>query len=202
VSTKDQGENGYGLEAQAHQLETYCAANDLNLIAVIPDVMSGRKTDKLYGRIAAVAAIRAGLANVLVINALDRVSRNTLDGLSLVKDAQAEGWRVLSLDGVDSDKVEKLWLTVRMGFAEEERDKISKRTKQGLIKARQAGKQLGRPSQIPRDTVARIVGLRMQERKGANTIARILTEDGVPAPAGSKWYPTTVRGVLSREGVE
>ena len=36
--------------------------------------MSGRKTDKLYGRIAAVAAIRAGLANVLVINALDRVT--------------------------------------------------------------------------------------------------------------------------------
>jgi DNA invertase Pin-like site-specific DNA recombinase len=94
---------------------------------------------------AAVAAIRAGLANILVINALDRVSRNTLDGLTLVKDAQDEGWRVLSTDGIDSDKVEKLWLTVRMGFAEEERDKISKRTKQGLIKARQAGKQLGRP---------------------------------------------------------
>jgi hypothetical protein len=74
--------------------------------------MSGRKTDKLYGRLAAVAAIRAGLANVLVINALDRASRSTLDGLGLVKDAQDEGWRVLSFDGVDSDKVEKLWLTV------------------------------------------------------------------------------------------
>jgi DNA invertase Pin-like site-specific DNA recombinase len=201
VSTKDQGENGYGLEAQAHQLETYCAAHDLNLVAVIPDVMSGRKTDKLYGRIAAVAAIRAGLANVLVINALDRVSRNTLDGLTLVKDAQDEGWRVLSLDGVDSDKVEKLWLTVRMGFAEEERDKISKRTKQGLIKARQAGKRLGRHSQIPEDVVARIVDLR-RDGKGANTIARILSEDGVPAPGGATWYPTTVRGVLARKGVE
>src|ERR1700694_2074879 len=149
VSTKDQGESGFGLEAQAHQLETYCAANGFDLLAVVPDVMSGRKTDKLYGRLAAVAAIRAGLANVLVINAVDRASRSTLDGLTLVKDAQAEGWRVLSLDGVDSDKVEKLWLTVRMGFAEEERDKISRRAKQGLIAARQKGKQLGRPSQIP-----------------------------------------------------
>jgi DNA invertase Pin-like site-specific DNA recombinase len=202
VSTKDQGENGYGLEAQTHQLETYCDANGLNLVAVIPDVMSARKTDKLYGRIAAVAAIRAGLANVLMINALDRVSRNTLDGLTLVRDAQAEGWRVLSLDGIDSGKVEKLWLTVRMGFAEEERDKISKRTKQGLIKARQAGKQLGRPSQIPREVVDRIVDMRMRYRHGANTIARVLTEQGIAAPGGGKWYPTTVRGVLAREGVE
>ncbi|MCK8646893.1 recombinase family protein [Mycobacterium colombiense] len=203
VSTKDQGENGYGLEAQTHQLEIYCAANNLSLVAVIPDVMSGRKTDKLYGRIAAVAAIRAGLANVLVINALDRVSRNTLDGLTLVKDAQDEGWRVLSLDGVDSDKVEKLWLTVRMGFAEEERDKISKRTKQGLIKARQAGKEPGRRSTIPRDVIDRIVAMRIQEGKGANTIARILTEDGVPTPGGGQaWYPTAIRGVLVREGVE
>jgi DNA invertase Pin-like site-specific DNA recombinase len=202
VSTKEQGENGYGLEAQAHQLETYCAANNLNLVAIIPDVMSGRKTDKLYGRIAAVAAIRAGLANVLVINALDRASRSTLDGLTLVKDAQDEGWRVLSLDGVESDKVEKLWLTVRMGFAEEERDKISKRTKQGLIKARQNGKRLGRPSQITREVIDRIVALRMQEHKGANTIARMLTDAGVPAPGGQTWYPTTVRGVLAREGVE
>jgi DNA invertase Pin-like site-specific DNA recombinase len=37
--------------------------------------------------------------------------------------------------------------------AEEERELISKRTKQGLIKARQAGKQLGKPSTIARDTV-------------------------------------------------
>lgn len=202
VSTKDQGEYGYGLEAQAHQLETYCAANNLNLVAVIPDVMSGKKTDKLYGRIAAIAAIRAGLANVLVINALDRASRSTLDGLTLVKDAQDEGWRVLSLDGIDSDKVEKLWLTVRMGFAEEERDKISKRTKQGLIKARQNGKEPGVKSTIPRDVVDRITAMR-RDGQGANKIARILTEDGTPTPGGGRaWYPSAVRGVLAREGVQ
>ena len=84
MSTKDQGENGYGLEAQTYQIETYCEANDLNLVAVIPDVMSGNKNDKMYGRIAAVAAIRAGIANVLIVNALDRASRNALDGLTLV----------------------------------------------------------------------------------------------------------------------
>lgn len=109
----------------------------------------------------------------------------------------------MSLDGVDSDKVEKLWLTVRMGFAEEERDKISERTKQGLIKAKQKGKSPGRRSKIPRDIIDRIVDLRMQERKGANMIARLLNEGGTPTPGGGRaWYPSAVRGVLAREGVE
>ncbi|RIR68162.1 recombinase family protein [Mycobacteroides abscessus] len=203
VSTKDQGENGFGLEAQAHQLETFCAANDIDLVALIPDVMSTRKTDKMYGRAAALSAIRAGIANVLVINDLDRASRSTLDGLTLVRDAQAEGWRVLSLDGVDSDQVEKLWLTVRMGFAEEERDKISKRTRQGLIAARQKGKELGRKSQIPAHVADRVVDMRMREHMGAKAIATQLTRDGVPTPGGGdRWHYSTVRSLLARKGVE
>ena len=202
VSTKEQGSNGFGLEAQTHQLETFCESAGIDLLSVIPDVMSGRKTDKLYGRMAAVAAIRSGLANVLIVNALDRASRSTLDGLTLVQDAQDEGWRVLSLDGVDSDKVEKLWVTVRMGLAEEERDKISKRTKAGLIRARQRGKQLGRPSPIPRDVVDAIVNLRMRDRLGAKAIATKLTSDGVPTPGGGEqWHHSTVRGVFARQGI-
>jgi len=37
--------------------------------------MSGT-SDKLYGRIAAVSAIQAGIANVLVVNTLDRSTRS------------------------------------------------------------------------------------------------------------------------------
>jgi hypothetical protein len=36
-------------------------------VALIPDVMSGKRTDNLYGRIAAITAIRTGMANVLVV---------------------------------------------------------------------------------------------------------------------------------------
>lgn len=200
VSTNRQADNGYGLDAQKQQLETFCATNGYELVSVIPDVMSGSKSTKLYGRAAAVAAIRAGLANVLLVNALDRASRSTLDGLQLVKDAQDEGWRVLSLDGVDSAKIEKLWLTVRMGFAEEEREKISQRTKQGLIKARQAGKQLGKPSQIDAQVVERILKLR-SEGLGTKAIAKALTASGVKAPMADVWSYSTVRRVLERKGV-
>ena len=49
-----QADNGYGLDAQRDQITRYCADNGLDLVALIPDVMSGKRTDKLYGRIAAI----------------------------------------------------------------------------------------------------------------------------------------------------
>lgn len=66
------------------------------------------------------------------------------DGAKLVADAKAEGWRIVGLDGTDSNTVSQLTAHARLLVAEEERELISKRTKPGLTKARQAGKQLGR----------------------------------------------------------
>jgi DNA invertase Pin-like site-specific DNA recombinase len=199
VSTNRQAENGYGLEAQRDQVEQFCAANGLELVGLHVDVMSGRKTDKLYGRIAAVSAIQAGIPNVLVVNTLDRSSRSMADGAKLVADAKVEGWRIVGLDGTDSDTVSQLVAHARLLVAEEERELISKRTKQGLIKARQAGKQLGK-STIDRDTVRRIVHLR-SAGMGTKAIAKALDEASIAAPRSSTWSYSTVRGVLEREGV-
>lgn len=201
ASTNAQGAKGFGLAAQREQIENYCATHNFDLVALHTDVMSGKKTDKLYGRIAAVLAIQAGVANVLVVNTLDRSSRSMADGAKLVSDAKLEGWRVVGIDGTDSDTVSQLTAHARLLVAEEERELISKRTKQGLIKARQNGKALGKPSRIPSDVIDRIVELR-REGQGPKAIASALTADGVPAPRSDKWHFSTVRGVLAREGVE
>lgn len=200
VSTNRQAENGYGLEAQREQIQRFCDTNGLQLVALIPDVMSGKRTDKLYGRIAAITAIRQGIANVLVVNTLDRSSRSMADGAKFVADAKAEGWRIVGLDGTDSNTVSQLTAHARLLVAEEERELISKRTKQGLIKARQAGKQLGKPSTIDRITVQRIVKLRSAGH-GTKAIAKALTASGVAAPQGGAWSYSTVRRVLEREGM-
>lgn len=200
VSTSRQAEGGYGLEAQRDQVEQFCAANGFDLVGLHIDVMSGRRTDKLYGRIAAVAAIQAGIANVLVVNTLDRSSRSMADGAKLVADAKAEGWRIVGLDGTDSDTVSQLVAHARLLVAEEERELISKRTKQGLIKARQAGKQLGKPSTIQRDVITRIIELH-SGGLGTKAIAKALDVAGIAAPRSGAWSYSTVRGVLEREGV-
>src|SRR5262249_21173272 len=152
-----------------------------------------------HGRIAAVSAIQAGIANVLVVNTLDRSSRSMADGAKLVADAKAEGWRIVGLDGTDSDTVSQLVANARLLVDEEERELISKRTKQGLIKARQAGKQLGKPSTIDRATVARIIELR-SDGMGTKAIAKALDVAGIAAPRSTAWSYSTVRGVLEREG--
>ncbi|MCV7343798.1 resolvase [Mycolicibacterium rhodesiae] len=200
VSTNRQAESGYGLEAQRDQVEQFCTVNGMDLIGLHIDVMSGRKTDKLHGRIAAVSAIQSGIANVLVVNTLDRSSRSMADGAKLVADAKAEGWRIVGLDGTDSDTVSQLVAHARLLVAEEERELISKRTKQGLIKARQAGKQLGKPSTIDRVTIDHIVELR-SGGMGTKAIARALDTAGIAAPRSNTWSYSTVRGVLEREGV-
>ena len=203
VSTLKQGQNGFGLDAQRDAIESYCAANELNLVTVIPDVMSTRRTDRMHGRAAAVAAIQAGLADVLVVRALDRASRDTIDGGQLVRQAHNEGWRLLSLDGVDSaDEDQEFLNNMRLAFAQEELRKISERTKAGLQRARREGTQLGRPSQIKPALARRIVRMRMEQHLSAKAIADRLTAQRVPTPGGGeRWHHSTVRGVFAREGI-
>lgn len=205
VSTKDQGENGYSLAAQREEIEKYCAAHNLDLLAVIPDVMSGKKTDKLYGRAAALAAIKARIADVLVLRDFDRATRDAYDGLGLQREAKDEGWRIVTTKGEDTDTIGDFELTMKLAFAQEERKRISERTKAGIARALRENpdKPWGRRSTIPRNTVQRIVRLRMQDSMSAKAIAAELTKDGVPTPGGGKrWAHSTVRGVLAREGVE
>ena len=203
VSTKAQGQNGYGLDAQRVAIEKFCEREGIELVTVIPDVMSGRKTDKLYGRAAALAAIKAGLADVLVLKDFDRATRDTRDGLDLMLNAKAEGWRVLTTKGEDTDTIGEFELTVKLAFATEERKRISERTKAGLERASvhgtRSGKPIGRKSEIDRTVVDRIVSL-SAEGFGAKAIANRLTEASVPTPAGgARWHYSTVRGVLARE---
>ncbi len=204
VSTKDQGQNGYGLDAQSDAIESFCAANDLDLLTIIPDVMSGRRTSRLYGRAAAIAAIQAGLADVLVLKDFDRATRDTRDGLDLMKTAKDEGWRVLTTKGEDTDAIGQLELTIKLAFAEEERRKISERTMAGMARARRqgtkSGKPIGKPSRIPGEVVDRIAAL-SENGLGAKAIARQLMDDGVPSPSGGiTWHYSTVRGVVARLG--
>lgn len=202
VSTKGQGENGFGLEAQRCAIEKYCGENNLELLTVIPDVMSGRKADKLYGRTAAIAAIKAGLADVLVLKDFDRATRDAYDGLSLQRQAQDGGWRIVTTKGEDTDAISNLELTIKLAFAQEERERISERTKAGLARARdrahREGRRLGNESPIPDDVVQTIIQMNQRNKLGAKAIATRLTREGVPAPGGGRWHYSAVRNVLRR----
>lgn len=205
VSTKDQGENGHGLGAQTLALQQFCAQRGYELLTITQDVISGGASDRMYGRATAIAALEAGIADALLVRALDRATRDQLDGAKLYQRAEQNGWQLLDCDGADSgDPNQRLVADVRIAVAAEEKRKIKARTKEGLDRARKhgtkSGRPIGRPPQIAPALAERIAEMHARDGLSAYAIAQRLTAEGVPTPrGGATWYQTTVRDVLDRE---
>jgi DNA invertase Pin-like site-specific DNA recombinase len=80
-----------------------------------------------------------------------------------------------------------------------ERDRISERTREALAVKRAQGVRLGRPSTLPRPTIARIVA-EHDAALSLRAIADGLTRDGIAtAQGGRAWYASTVRKVLASQ---
>ncbi|PVZ10161.1 DNA invertase Pin-like site-specific DNA recombinase [Actinomycetospora cinnamomea] len=202
VSTAAQAtDRSHGLNAQWDALDRWCRANGHELVTVVPEVASTRDPERMYGRLAVEALLRAGLADAMAVRDLDRASRGTLDGAEMLSRAVRHGWRVVGTDGLDSsDPEQELMINIRLAVAQEERRKIARRTREGLAAARSKGAVLGRPRTIPDAVVRRMKKLRTEGLSCAR-IAAALDRGKTPPPSGgANWSPATVRTVLRREG--
>lgn len=86
--------------------------------------------------------------DVLIVTKLDRLGRNAMDVRQTVETLATDGIRVhcLALGGVDlTSAAGKMTMQVLGAVAEFERDLLIERTQQGLIRAKNEGKKLGRP---------------------------------------------------------
>ena len=201
VSTAEQADSGAGMAAQRTAIEDATRRRGWVLVAILEDAgVSGKSTKKRPALEAATALIEAGGADALVVAKLDRLSRSMLDFLTLMDRARKNNWAIVLLD-VDFDMTTptgELMANMLAAFAQFERKIIGQRTRDGLAQKRAQGVQLGRPRKTP-DAVLRRV---MREREaGASfgAIARGLNDDAIPtAQGGSRWYPSTVRALLSR----
>lgn len=201
VSTAAQAtDRSHGLNAQWDALDRWCRANGHELVTVVPEVASTRDPERMYGRLAVEALLRAGLADAMAVRDLDRASRGTLDGAEMLSRAVRHGWRVVGTDGLDSsDPEQELMINIRLAVAQEERRKIARRTREGLAAARSKGAVLGRPRTIPDAVVRRMKKLRTEGLSCAR-IAAALDKGRTPPPSGGAWSAATVRTVLKREG--
>lgn len=200
VSTDRQATHGHSLVAQEAALYAWAAAHDHTLTRVVPDVMSGTKTQQLHGREAAIRLIEVGLADALLVVRYDRVTRSMIDAATLLDRSRARGWSILTTDGKDSgDEGQMLMTDVEMAFAAEERRRISRRTKEGLAAARaEGGGRPGRPSTIPLDVEDAIVR-NHEDGMSARAIADDLNGRGVPTPrGGAAWSHIAVLRVVRR----
>lgn len=94
--------------------------------------------------------------DTVVVVAIDRLGRNTIDVLSTVEALKAKGVSVVSMrEGFDlSTPAGKLMLTMLAAVAELEKENIKARQMAGIERARAEGKNLGREKVIDDAAVA------------------------------------------------
>jgi putative DNA-invertase from lambdoid prophage Rac len=113
--------------------------------------------------------------DVLVVTKLDRLGRNAMDVRATVEQLAGSGVRVhcLALGGVDlTSPAGKMTMQVIAAVAEFERDLLIERTQSGIMRAKAAGKQFGRPPTLNGEERAAVI-----ERLDAGaTIAELARE--------------------------
>ncbi|WP_113649754.1 recombinase family protein [Escherichia albertii] len=111
--------------------------------------------------------------DTLVVVAIDRLGRNTVDVLSNVESLQTKGVRVVSLrEGFDlSTPIGEAMLGIMSTLAQLERSLIAERRKAGIERAKAEGVHMGRPAKASSETVQELVSqgktrLQIQEELG------------------------------------
>jgi DNA invertase Pin-like site-specific DNA recombinase len=137
VSTARQGRSGLGLEAQRKAIDDFAASKVVEVLARFTEVESGRKNDRPELDAALNLARLTGAT--LVIAKLDRLSRNAAFLLTL-RDA---GVRFVACDMPEAND---LTVGIMALVAQQEREAISRRTKEALAAAKARGVKLGNPN--------------------------------------------------------
>lgn len=128
VSTDEQRRNGQSIEAQKEQLYEYCSKNDLNVLDYYEDNGFSGGTLK---RPAFQKLLKDLRPNEVVLTCrLDRLTRSTVDGLSVINEWNDKNIGVKCIHDLDIDTTTangKLILTVLLGLAANEREHASER---------------------------------------------------------------------------
>jgi DNA invertase Pin-like site-specific DNA recombinase len=208
VSTKEQGENRNGLEAQAEAIRLFCHYNGYELIDIAEEVMSG--ADDSRPVLAAVTKRAAKMGAYVVVNKLDRLSRDALFILSYTRQNPKFIVTVLGED------VDPFMLHIYAGLAEQERKMISDRTKAALAAKRARGEVLGASADIrakacvnagkavseKADAFAIRLRPTIMRMRGAGMTLRAMAEElnasGTKTARGGEWHTTTVKNLVDR----
>lgn len=214
VSTEEQATEGVSLAAQEAKIRAYAMINDLDLAEVIvDDGYTGKNTDR-PGLKRALDLIDSGEVAAIVVCKLDRLSRKTIDTLSLVERIEAAGAAFHSIaEKVDTKSATgKFFLTITAAIAQMERDQIAERTADALAHKQTIGEHVGSvpfgfkmdrkgghlvPLAEEAAVVARAADLRASGMT-LQAIADVFNAEQIPTRRGGEWRPCTVRALVLR----
>ena len=213
MSTAGQGASGLGLAAQRTAINAFARSRDAEVAARFTEMESGRNPDRPeLGKAINLARLTGA---TLVIARLDRLSRNAAFLLTL-KDSD------VAFLACDMPEANDLTVGVMALVAQQERELLSRRTKEALAAAWARGVRLGNPNSAAalqragkggaalREAVASnadacaaalapvIADLQGQGHTSLRALARELNASGMKTRCGGRWHVSTVRNLLGR----
>jgi DNA invertase Pin-like site-specific DNA recombinase len=213
VSTARQGTSGLGLEAQTKAIEDFALSRKVEVIASFTEVENGKNNNR--PELAIALHLAKVIGATLLIAKLDRLSRNAVFLLTL----RDSGVKFIAADMPDAND---LTVGIMALVAQQEREAISKRTKEALAAAKARGTKLGNPNgaaALRRAGKGNAAGVRAIRTKadrhasdldpviaslrseGINSLGRMaatLNERGMLTPRGGRWHKSSVKNLLAR----
>lgn len=206
VSTKAQGLDGLGIEAQLAAVRRYILSQNGNTVAEFTECESGKKTDKDRPQLKAALDLCKKTKATLCVAKLDRLSRNAAFLLSLQN---------ANVDFVctDAPNVDRFTVGILALVAQREREQIGLRTKAALAALKERHVKLGNPNVIEsvkamnegarkaakdfRSSILPVIEeIQCTGAKTANAIAECLNRRGILTRQGKEWGTSSVRNVL------
>ena len=143
VSTKSQAKEGNSLEQQKEEI-----LNKYNTAEVFSESYTGTKTDRpIFNKI--INELQEG--DTLVVTKLDRLARNTVEGIQVIESLfnKSVSVHVLNVGLLENTTMGKFFLTTLLAVAEMERNTIIERTQAGkeIAKTKEGFKE-GRPKKF------------------------------------------------------
>lgn len=211
VSTEEQVREGISLEVQEDKVKKYADLHNLRLTETIRDEgKSGKDLDR-EGIQKVITLCKDRSVDHLIVYKMDRLTRRTLDLLTLVEEVfKPNEVQFHSItERVDTSTAQgKFFLTIIGAMSQMERDLISERTSEALRYKISQGENVGAPplgflaedKKLYRvdgefEVVERIKRLK-REKLSLRQIANRLNEQGIPTKRGGSWYAGTVRYIL------
>ena len=216
VST-DNSDQLESLETQKSHYESFILMHsDWEYAGLYYDAgITGTKAEIREGLQNLLTACRIGKVEHILVKSISRLSRNTTDCLSIVRELLSIGVTIyFEKESIDTGDMEsELVLSILSSMAEEESASISKNEKWSIQKRMAAGTyKIGYvPYGYQRDEngnmiidpgeagVVRYIFRTLLAGYGTQAIAYALKEQGVPTRRGGKWSGSTVRDMIVNE---
>jgi DNA invertase Pin-like site-specific DNA recombinase len=201
VSTEKQADKGVSLDAQRAKVEAYASLYDLTLVDVIVDAGVSAKTLDRPGLTRALAMLKAGKADALLVVKLDRLTRSVRDLGDLVAGPFAPGRAALLSVGEQIDTrsaAGRLVLNVLASVSQWEREAIGERTSAAMQHMATEGQFTGGEARYGYAVGADGALVDVADEQAVIGVARDLRASG--ASLRSVAAELTARGYASRTG--